>query len=169
MHPDNVANFFRKLIKDSIEYRENEKTARPDYIQHLLECRKGHFEEIENLSEISETEYSVVKESHLGPRNKRFALELTEDDITAQALDFFYGGFYSTASLMSFCVYELAMNPEVQEKLRQEVDETLKGGRGTVDYDNLTKMKYLDMVISGKKAIELYKYLITLYFFRNSS
>lgn len=170
MHPDNVVNFFRKLVKDSIKSREGGKVTRLDFIQHLLESREGHFEAAENLSVPSETEFSVVKEANLGPRNKKFALELTDDDITAQALDFFYGGFYSTASLMYFCAYELAVNPDVQEKLRKEVEETSKGGCKTIGYDDLTKMKYLDMIISGMNDIKLYVTLLLCSFnFRNPS
>lgn len=149
MHPDNVSNFFRKLVKDSIRNREDKEIVRSDYIQYLLESRKGQFKEADDTAKATDAEFGVTKEANLGPRNKKFALELTDDDITAQALDFFYGGFYSTASLMYFCVYELAINPEIQEKLRKEANETLGRNCGEITYASLTKMKYLDMVISG--------------------
>nr|WCC58099.1 cytochrome P450 [Pharsalia antennata] len=149
MHPDNVSNFFRKLVKDSIRNREDKKIMRSDYIHYLLETRRGLFKEAEGLPKTVETEFSVTKESNLDPRNRKITLELTDDDITAQAIDFFYGGFYSTASLMCFCVYELAINPEIQEKLRKEVDETLENDSADISFGALTKMKYLDMIISG--------------------
>lgn len=123
---------------------------RSDYIQYLLDSRKDVLNAVENLPKVIETEFGVSKDTKLKDvRNKKIALELTDDDITAQALDFFYGGFYSTASLMYFCVYELGINPKIQEKLRKEVDETFERQLGKINYDALTKMKYLDMVISG--------------------
>ncbi|KAJ8919515.1 hypothetical protein NQ315_002136 [Exocentrus adspersus] len=148
MHPDNVSTFFRKLVKDSIKQREeNKASGRPDYIQYLLECRRGQ-EPTTSVGGVGEEEFSVTEEASFCVGNRKFALELTDDDITAQALDFFYGGFYSTASFMYFCVYELAINWEIQDKLRSEVDAALEASGGSITYDVLSRMKYLDMVIS---------------------
>ncbi|XP_017770221.1 PREDICTED: cytochrome P450 9e2-like isoform X3 [Nicrophorus vespilloides] len=74
--------------------------------------------------------------------------ELSHEDITAQALVFFFAGFDSVSTLMSFLAYELALNPEVQDKLRDEIDETLISCKGNLRYEDLQSMKYLDMVIA---------------------
>nr|CAI5857163.1 unnamed protein product [Callosobruchus analis] len=101
MHPDNVGRFFRTLIKDTIRYRTEKGISRPDLIQFLLDTRKGAVQE--TAQDSNETQFSVVSESDLGSKNKKFSTELTDDDITAQGLDFFYGGSYSTPSLITFC------------------------------------------------------------------
>ncbi|XP_018573794.1 cytochrome P450 9e2 [Anoplophora glabripennis] len=147
MHPDNVSNFFRNLVKNSIRNREDKTAVRPDYIQYLIESRKGACKERENTQKVTKAEFDATKETNWDPINKKFASKLSDDDITAQAIDFFYGGFYSTASLMYFCVYELAINQEIQEKLRKEVDEALQDC-GKINFDALVRMKYLDMTIS---------------------
>lgn len=50
---------------------------------------------------------------------------------------------------MSFAAYELAVNPDVQVKLQKEIESLIKEN-GKLDYDVIKKMKYLDMVVSGK-------------------
>jgi cytochrome P450 family 9 len=67
----------------------------------------------------------------------------------AQCFVFFLAGFDTSSTLLSFAAYELAVNPEVQQKLFQEIQTTnaeLAGGNLT--YNAVQKMKYLDMVIS---------------------
>jgi cytochrome P450 family 9 len=63
---------------------------------------------------------------------------------------FFFAGFDTVSTLMSFVAYELAMNPDIQERLRQEVDEVQKNLNGAaLKYEVLQDMPYMDCVISG--------------------
>lgn len=49
---------------------------------------------------------------------------------------------------MSFCLFELARNPEMQKKLQEEIDTTLKAsGDDGFSYENLTEMKYAECCI----------------------
>ncbi|KAJ8982101.1 hypothetical protein NQ317_010959 [Molorchus minor] len=118
MHPNKVATFFRTLIKTTIEYRKREKSF-------SIRFHPASF----GITWVQEIEH--------------FPLKLTDDDITAQALDFFYGGLYSTTSLIVSSMYELASNLDVQKNLMAEENE----GK-LINYDALIRMKYLDMVIS---------------------
>lgn len=73
----------------------------------------------------------------------------TDNEIVAQCFIFFFAAFENNASLICTTAYELLQNPEVQQRLYEEIKETeesLKGGQLT--YDAVTKMKYMDMVIS---------------------
>lgn len=79
--------------------------------------------------------------------------EITEDDIVAQAFIFFLAGFETVSILMCFAIYTLALHPDVQERLREEVDQRLKED-GQISYESLLKMKYMDMVIS--ETLRLY-------------
>ncbi|KAJ8965319.1 hypothetical protein NQ314_004213 [Rhamnusium bicolor] len=49
---------------------------------------------------------------------------------------------------MCFTAYELATNPDVQDKLRAEIHATLEECGDKLTYDGLLKMKYMDMVVS---------------------
>lgn len=72
------------------------------------------------------------------------------DQITAQVLVFFIGGFETTSVTISFCLYELAKNLDIQKHLRTEIDRVLEDYGGEITYDGIKEMKYLDQVVSGE-------------------
>ncbi|XP_014599468.1 PREDICTED: cytochrome P450 9e2-like [Polistes canadensis] len=84
----------------------------------------------------------------------RDKMQLTYDDMTSQAFLFFLAGSDATSTFMSFFTYELALNTEVQNKLRDEIDECLKLTNGKPTYDVIMNMKYLDAVIN--ETLRLY-------------
>ncbi|XP_067940091.1 cytochrome P450 3A24-like [Watersipora subatra] len=72
---------------------------------------------------------------------------LTSDDIMANAFVFFTAGYETTASTLQFFCYNLALNPEVQEKLYEVICDAT--GDGTeLCYDDLKKLDYLEMCIN---------------------
>lgn len=75
---------------------------------------------------------------------------LTDDDIASQALVFFLAGFDTISTALCFGSYELAINPEVQSKLRDEILRTRSANNGQLTYESLLGMKYMDKVFSGK-------------------
>lgn len=62
---------------------------------------------------------------------------------------FFLGGTDTTSSLLCFVSYELAINKDVQKRLQEEIDEANKECNGKINYEVISKLKYLDMVVSG--------------------
>lgn len=63
---------------------------------------------------------------------------------------FFIAGFETISSAMTFALYELAVNPDMQERLLQEIKENEQKNGGKFDYTSIQSMKYLDMIVSGK-------------------
>lgn len=51
---------------------------------------------------------------------------------------------------MSNALYELALNPTIQDKLRQEINEEYKMHGETLKYENIKEMTYLDQVFRGR-------------------
>ena len=51
---------------------------------------------------------------------------------------------------MSNTLYELALNPLLQDKLREEIIEEIKNNDGILKYESINNMKYLHQVFSGK-------------------
>ena len=51
---------------------------------------------------------------------------LIPEEIEAQCLLIFLAGYETTASTLAFLAYCLAINPECQKKLVNEIDETLE-------------------------------------------
>jgi cytochrome P450 family 6 len=78
-----------------------------------------------------------------------FSELFTDDILAANAFVFFIAGFETTASTISYCLYELALNPEIQTKCREKIKQTLDANDGKLSYDTLKDMKYMDMVING--------------------
>lgn len=50
---------------------------------------------------------------------------------------------------MLFTLYELALNPEIQTKVRQEIRKALQK-HGEITYEMMIDIPYLDQVINGK-------------------
>lgn len=50
---------------------------------------------------------------------------------------------------MSFALYELALNIDVQDKLRIEILANLEKHDNEITYESMLEMKYLQMVIDG--------------------
>ncbi len=79
---------------------------------------------------------------------------LTIDELAAEAFIFFLGGFETSSSLMIFFLYELALNQDIQQKLRTEILDEVERNEGKFSYDMLFGMKYLDMVV--KESLRKY-------------
>lgn len=62
---------------------------------------------------------------------------------------FYAAGFETSSSTMSFCMYELARNPECQRKVQSEIDAISAKYNGAITYDSLSEMKYLESCIDG--------------------
>ena len=73
------------------------------------------------------------------------------DVIAAQAFVFFLAGFETSSTTMTFCLYELACNPDIQARLREEIDSMLSKHGGEMTYEAIHEIQYLDKVINGKK------------------
>lgn len=52
-------------------------------------------------------------------------------------------------------MYELARNPDIQKRMQEEIDN-FKLESGDLTYNDLPKLKYLDMVVSGKKNYTIF-------------
>lgn len=123
-----VGDFFMGVVRDTIEYRERNKVNRNDFMDLLIKLKNA-----EPLKEGSE---------NLGP--------LTFNEIAEQAfLFFFLAGFETSSTTLFYCMYELARNPDIQDKARKSVSEVLKQ-HGSMSYEAIQDMKYLEWCINGE-------------------
>ena len=74
------------------------------------------------------------------------------DVIAAQAFVFYLAGLETSSATMTFCLYELAMNPDIQERVRNEIDNVLDRHGGNITYESFFEMEYLDKVVHGKSG-----------------
>lgn len=81
--------------------------------------------------------------------------EFGEIDVAANAFLFFSAGFETTASTLSFCLYELAINQDIQEKLRTEVETVKAQCAGKFTAESLKQFNYMDMVLAGEHITQV--------------
>ena len=62
-----------------------------------------------------------------------------------QSILFFFAGYETVSTTLSFVSYALAAYPDVQKKAQEEIDEMSPEGK-PVTYDAVSKMEYLDKV-----------------------
>lgn len=74
---------------------------------------------------------------------------LTEPQVVAQSVLFLIAGFETSSTLLTFTCYELAINQEIQIKLREEICSVLKRHNDKCTYEAMQEMTFLDMVLAG--------------------
>lgn len=59
---------------------------------------------------------------------------------------FFAGGFETTASAIAMSIHEMAINPDVEDKLYQEIKNFNE--KNELTFENINDLKYLDCVVN---------------------
>lgn len=63
------------------------------------------------------------------------------------------GGFETSSTALSFCLFELALNPDIQSKARCAIKEAFKKYNGQFTYEMLTDIPYVNQLMEGKFGI----------------
>ncbi|XP_049539830.1 probable cytochrome P450 9f2 [Anopheles darlingi] len=140
--------FFTDVFRQSVAAREKYGIVRPDMVHLLMQARNGTLRYQPREEEREEHEgFATAKESTAIRSEAK--VTLTEPDMVAQCLIFFVAGFDTIATCMTFLMYELAIAPELQDRLYEEIQDTAgQLGGGPLTYDALQRMRYLDMVVT---------------------
>jgi cytochrome P450 len=85
-------------------------------------------------------------------RDEETGDSLTDREIRDQVVTLLTAGYETTASILAWLFLLLSQHPEVEQKLRHEIDITLENQCPT--YENISSMKYLGMVI--QESLRLY-------------
>lgn len=130
-----IGDFMIETVRQNIEYREKNNIIRKDIFQLLMQLR--------NTGQVHEGDDWSAK-AHSGEKS------LTLEEMAAQAFIFFGGGFESSSSAMSFCMYELAKHPEIQQKAYEDIINVLQQHNGQITYDSVADMKYVNACLDGE-------------------
>nr|CAD7574541.1 unnamed protein product [Timema californicum] len=76
----------------------------------------------------------------------------SEQSLLSHAATLFVEGYETSSIVMSYTLFELAVNPDIQERVRAEIEATLKESKGEMTLETISKMSYLDKVVSGKQG-----------------
>ncbi|XP_069702396.1 probable cytochrome P450 6a14 [Periplaneta americana] len=139
--PKDVSNYFRKMVKETVEYRENNNVQRNDFMQLMIQMKN-------KTLGASEGEKHSDEKADLDNLKSNTPFEVTMDVIAAQAFVFFVAGYETSSTTMTFCLYELALNPDIQNRVREEIDAVLGKHGGNITYESILEMEYLDKVVS---------------------
>ncbi|XP_069699318.1 cytochrome P450 6j1-like [Periplaneta americana] len=124
-----ASNFLRSTVWNTVDYREKNGVVRRDFLENMIELRKGSTQDKTN-----------------GVVGDKFKID--GDTFIAQCFAFYFGGFESSGSTLTFALYELALRPDIQARLREEIVQVLARHDNQVTYDAIQEITYLDMVIS---------------------
>lgn len=146
LFPQSMSNFFKNVVLSTMMNREKNNIIRPDMIHLLMEAKKGKLTYDDKTAKDADAGFATVEESAVG--KKAVNRVWSDNDLIAQAVLFFFAGFETVSTAMSFALHELALNPDIQERLVQEIKENDFKNDGKFDYKSIQNMTYMDMVIS---------------------
>nr|QEV83798.1 cytochrome P450 [Brachionus rotundiformis] len=82
-----------------------------------------------------------IGKKHIMKLDEKFNVDNMIDDF----LTFFVAGQETSANTLAFCLLEIGRNPDVFEKLKNEID-TVLGSKAFIDNEDLTKLTYTNCV-----------------------
>ncbi|CAG2196160.1 CYP3A [Mytilus edulis] len=131
-----VEQFFRNVVSQIMAERKiNNNNNFRDFIQSMITA--------ENVKPKGSTIQKDNKEEIISAYQNR---GMTEDEIVMNAMIFFGAGYDLTSNTLMFAVYELALHPEIQEKLFEEINNEI--GKDAPTYESISSLQYLDMFLS---------------------
>ncbi|NXK48339.1 CP3AC protein, partial [Chauna torquata] len=132
--PSKVMAFFNNIFKKMKKERENGyHVDRVDFLQLMVDSQSSQ-----------DSSKSAENDSYKS---------LSDEEILAQALLFVFAGYETTSTTLSYISYNLAIHPDVQQQLQDEIDANLPN-KATPTYNTIMQMEYLDMVMN--ESLRLY-------------
>ncbi|KAL9913756.1 putative cytochrome P450 6a13 [Glossina fuscipes fuscipes] len=125
--------FFMGVVKETIKLRKAKPTKRNDFMDLLIDLIEKREKLVKQGQRIEEDDMSSG---------------LTFEQACAQAIVFFLAGLDTSSATMSFCLYELALNPDIQRKLREEILAVLEKYNSQITYESLKEMTYMEQVFN---------------------
>ncbi|XP_069760841.1 cytochrome P450 3A30-like isoform X2 [Narcine bancroftii] len=134
--PKAVSDFFmRNLESIKRKRKEGKHKDRVDFLQLMIDSQES----------------SMKRKQNDG--NDPTCKALTDSEILSQGITFIFAGYETTSNTLLYMAHNLAMHPDVQKKLQQEID-TAFPNKAPITYDDVMQLEYLEMVIS--ETLRLY-------------
>lgn len=121
-------SYFLKIAKQIIKSRRQQgPTGRKDLLQLMMNANDETTEEQ--------------------------ASRLTDDEIVAQCVIFLLAGFETSSNTLGLTLYYLAVNPDVQDKLRLEIKDAIECNVKKPLYEVAQHIEYLDCVVKESQRL----------------
>ncbi|XP_071643649.1 probable cytochrome P450 6a14 isoform X1 [Temnothorax longispinosus] len=128
-----VTSFYMNMFRENVEYRQIHNIVRHDFMNLLIQLMGRGYVDPDDDKKTTDVKSTVSK--------------LTMEEAVAQSYIFFIAGFETSSTTATFALYELAQHHDVQDKVRQDIDEMLTK-HGGVTYDAVNEMTYLHKVVN---------------------
>ncbi|CAG2116370.1 unnamed protein product, partial [Medioppia subpectinata] len=143
---DNICHNLKGVLKA----REHLVDNSTDFLGVFMRSKLGPNEPQPN--DDIDGEYSLEMKEKTFDNNMSDNKKLTEEEILAQGFFIYFTAFDQISNVLSFCVYELALNPDVQHRLYEEIVAAVDAD-GEIGYDELCRLPLLDAVISETQRL----------------
>lgn len=152
-----VQEFFHDLVRQILHQRKTHDIRRNDFFNLLMQMHETGTVQLND-------EWNTVMENGCSSA-------LSVEQMAAESFLFYVVGCEKTAATMSFCLYEIAKNQFMQQRVIDEIDEVLarvvrqqqqrqnrqlnaddnseKDDGNQFTYDAIAELKYLDCCIDG--------------------
>lgn len=127
-----------QIVDETMSFREKNNVSRKDFIQLLMELRKTGKVRGDDETETVE---------HTNDIGKEF---MTKEQCAAQVALFYLAGFDTNASAIAYCLFELSRNPELMQRVQNEIDDVMERHNNVISYDNINEMTLLEFCVRGK-------------------
>ncbi|KAJ9583121.1 hypothetical protein L9F63_022535 [Diploptera punctata] len=132
MFSEDVTRFFKNIIVEIIRYRDENQVMKKDVMQLLMLARNK----------------TCVADDPVHPATADKDEDFDEVMLAAQAAMFLRAGSEKASTTMSFCLNELAHQPELQSQLRAEVEHAKEEHGGKLTYEIVLGLKLMDRVVA---------------------
>ncbi|CAG2177895.1 unnamed protein product [Oppiella nova] len=140
----NALNYFDKLTNQIMNERKtinkqiaDKSNIRTDFMQLMINSEKSDKDFGYDSTSEEDPDMSTKHPT------KRPTSQLTPDEITAQGIAFFIGGYDTTSAALTHAIYYLSLHPECQQILYEELKTC-----DDFTYETLGHLKYLNAVIN---------------------
>jgi cytochrome P450 len=133
-------HWLKKILNEGLQQRLKGGPKRNDFLQLLADAKKGE------LKAVAEDELNDFEKDAMGHIKTGKRILLSDEVLNAQSLLFLLAGLSTTTNFIVFCLYALAAYPDVQKRLREEVDKIAKPD-GDFDYDELNQLAFMEMFV----------------------
>ncbi|XP_069132182.1 cytochrome P450 3A29-like isoform X2 [Argopecten irradians] len=134
--------FFRNVTTKLLDERIAGSKKHADFLQLMKNVQQNKEEDEEDSDDDDDKNDEQKKKLQTSWSKKG----ITFEEILGNAEIFFFAGYETTTIALSMACYYLSIHPEYQDKLRQEISDTI--GSSTLTYENVRQVKYLEMVIN---------------------
>ena len=149
--PTDAVDYVSGIVNQVLTRRRQHLERRHDFIQTMID----HEEAVAHEGQSSGDSSADIKKEGSGASKKGRSLEsrsivwvtsisfnsvLSDKEIFGQALVFLAAGYETTSVLMSFLIYVLATEPDIQEKVHEEIRSVLGDVRYKCVMQHLCRM-----------------------------